>query len=64
MRVKPQALISLLNRLRELAQLRLIQIDHVNVISIAQYTDEELRATHERAGGPGASQLPMGQCGR
>lgn len=41
-RVQPQALIELLRRLRALAGLQLIQTDHANVGSAAQYTDEEL----------------------
>jgi radical SAM superfamily enzyme YgiQ (UPF0313 family) len=41
-RVQPQALIDLLHRLRALPGLRLIQTDHANVTSVAQYADEEL----------------------
>ena len=40
--VAPDALISLLTRLRELRGLRLIQTDHGNVASISQYGDREL----------------------
>jgi radical SAM superfamily enzyme YgiQ (UPF0313 family) len=44
--VNPAALISLLHALRHLDGLRLIQVDHVNVASIARYRDEELQAVH------------------
>lgn len=39
---QPDTLIALLERLRRIPDLKLIQIDHCNVISIAQYTDEQL----------------------
>jgi len=45
--VNPPALIDLLTRLRQLPELRLMQIDHANIISIAQYSDEQLRAVHD-----------------
>ena len=38
----PEALISLLSRLREIDGLGLIQTDHGNVYSVSQYTDDEL----------------------
>jgi len=41
-RCRPEAAMGLLARLRETEGLRLIQIDHANVSSIAQYTDEQL----------------------
>ncbi|MHB9132470.1 MAG: B12-binding domain-containing radical SAM protein [Armatimonadota bacterium] len=40
--VNPAAVISLLTELRKIDGLRLIQIDHANVLSIAQYSDEQL----------------------
>ncbi len=46
-RVNPQALISLLTQLRRLPGLRLLQIDHANVSSIARFSDAELQAVHE-----------------
>jgi radical SAM superfamily enzyme YgiQ (UPF0313 family) len=46
-RVNPPAIMSLLTSLRRLPGLRLIQLDHANITSIAQYTDEELRAVRE-----------------
>lgn len=42
-RTRPEALIGLLSRLRECRGLRLIQVDHVNLCSVAQYSDEQLR---------------------
>jgi len=46
-KVNPQRLIGLLERLRRIDGLRLLQIDHVNVISLAQFSDEELRAVRD-----------------
>lgn len=46
MKVEPHALISLLEQLREVDGLRLIQIDHVNVLSAARFSDEELNTVH------------------
>jgi radical SAM superfamily enzyme YgiQ (UPF0313 family) len=47
LRVNPQALISLLREIRRIQGLRLIQIDHANVISIAQFSDAELKEVHD-----------------
>jgi radical SAM superfamily enzyme YgiQ (UPF0313 family) len=47
LRVNPQALISLLREIRRVPGLRLIQIDHANVISIARFSDAELKQVHE-----------------
>ncbi len=52
-RPQPQALIALLRRLRELPGLRLIQTDHANVSSVAQYTDEELAEVRSAMTGGG-----------
>lgn len=41
-RCRPEALLQLLQRLRELPGLGLIQADHANVLSISQYEDREL----------------------
>jgi radical SAM superfamily enzyme YgiQ (UPF0313 family) len=41
------ALKGLLRRLRQVRGLRLIQVDHANVTSVAQYSDEDLREVHE-----------------
>ncbi|MEI6915002.1 MAG: radical SAM protein [Armatimonadota bacterium] len=47
MSADPQAVISILNSLRQIDGLRLIQIDHANVSSIAQFSDEELKTIHD-----------------
>lgn len=52
-RVQPQALIALLRRLRALPGLRMIQTDHANVSSVAQYTDEDLTEVHRAMTGGG-----------
>lgn len=39
----PPALIDLLKRLRQIPNLRLLQVDHANLFSIAQFSDDELR---------------------
>ena len=46
-RVNPPALLALLASLRRLPGLRLLQIDHANVSSIARFSDDELHAVHE-----------------
>ena len=43
-RTQPAALIALLERLRALPRVRLIQADHANIASAAQFSDEELAA--------------------
>lgn len=45
--VNPPALKALLARLREIDRLKLIQIDHANVVSVARYSDEDLREVHD-----------------
>jgi radical SAM superfamily enzyme YgiQ (UPF0313 family) len=45
--VRPDALIGLLQGIRRLPRLRLIQIDHANVSSVAQYDDRQLDAIHD-----------------
>jgi len=47
LKVNPALLIELLGKLRTLDGLKLIQIDHANVISIAAYSDDELRTVHD-----------------
>jgi len=42
----PEAVLDLLRRLRKIEGLRLIQIDHANISSIAQYGDVELALVH------------------
>jgi len=50
--VNPNALIALLERLREIDGLRLIQIDHANVVSVAGFDDAELARVRELLVGP------------
>lgn len=45
--VDPPALKSLVRRLRAINGLKLIQLDHANVISVAQYSDDDLREVHD-----------------
>jgi radical SAM superfamily enzyme YgiQ (UPF0313 family) len=45
--VDPPRLKMLLARLRQIRALRLIQIDHANVTSVAQYSDDDLRDVHD-----------------
>ena len=47
LRVQPEALIGLLTRVRQLPGIRLVQVDHVNIASVAQYSDNELRAVRQ-----------------
>ena len=47
MKVCPDALIALLRDIRRLPQVRLIQIDHANVTSVAQYDDRQLETIHD-----------------
>ncbi len=58
LRTNPAALIELLQNLRQLPGLRLIQVDHVNVISIAQYSDDQLRAVRNLLVGNTGQQWP------
>lgn len=50
--VRPQALIGLLRRLRRLEGLRLLQTDHANVCSVAQYSDGDLSEVQRLMAGP------------
>src|SRR5262249_61369540 len=45
--VNPPVLKALIRRLREIKPLKLIQIDHANVISVAEYSDGDLREVHD-----------------
>jgi radical SAM superfamily enzyme YgiQ (UPF0313 family) len=47
MKVCPDVLIALLRDIRRLLQVHLIQIDHANVTSVAQYDDSQLDAIHD-----------------
>jgi len=52
-RARPAALIELVRSLRSLPGLKLLQIDHANLSTVAQFTDGELRALHDLlTGGP------------
>ena len=45
--VEPEALLTLLRSVRILPELRMIQVDHVNVSSVMQYTPGQLREVRE-----------------
>jgi tRNA A37 methylthiotransferase MiaB len=47
MKADPDALLSLVRSIRQIPQVRLIQIDHANVASVAQYDDSQLQAIHD-----------------
>jgi radical SAM superfamily enzyme YgiQ (UPF0313 family) len=51
--VNPPALLDLMGRLRQQPGLRLIQTDHANVSSAAQFADDELRELHRLFVGDG-----------
>lgn len=51
----PPALLGLLRRLRAIPGLRAIQVDHANVMSLAQFSDAELAETHALLVGPSRS---------
>jgi len=48
--VSPQALLSLLRSLRTLPEIRLLQADHANISSVAQYSEAQLQELHELLG--------------
>ena len=48
----------MLTRLRAVEGLKLIQLDHANVISIAQFTDEELQTVHDLIVGQNHHRFP------
>jgi len=47
LKTNPDALIALVKSIRQISQVRLIQIDHANVLSIAQYNDQQLKILHD-----------------
>ncbi len=57
-RTRPEVLIGLLRRLRECEGLRLIQVDHANLCSVGQYSDEQLREVRNLLVGPTRCQYP------
>ncbi|MHB1461952.1 MAG: B12-binding domain-containing radical SAM protein [Armatimonadota bacterium] len=54
----PDAVISLLKKLRQIEGLRLIQTDHANVLSISQFSDEQLRTIHDLLVGDTGCEYP------
>jgi len=56
--VEPSALIGLLERLRALEGLGLIQTDHANIMSIARYSDDELSRVRGLLVGDSGCELP------
>ena len=55
--VRPEALLDLLRRLRGELDIDLIQTDHVNVASVAQFGDAQLREFYRLMSGAGAGQV-------
>ncbi|MGD0516053.1 MAG: radical SAM protein [Thermoguttaceae bacterium] len=47
LKTDPETLISLIQNIRRIPEVRLIQIDHANVVSIAQYDDQQLKTLHD-----------------
>jgi radical SAM superfamily enzyme YgiQ (UPF0313 family) len=47
MKANPPALVAVLQAIRRTPQVRLIQIDHANLITVAQYDDQQLDAIHD-----------------
>jgi len=45
--VNPDALVSLLQEIRQVSPIGLIQIDHANLVSVAQYGDRQLETLHD-----------------
>ena len=54
---EPEAMLALLRELRALPALRLLQADHTNIASMAQYDDAELQELHHLLGG-GTQRFP------
>lgn len=52
MKTNPDALLALVDRVRRIPQVRMIQIDHANVTSMAQYDDRQLEVLHDLLAGP------------
>ncbi len=44
---QPETLIALLRSIRQIPQVRLIQLDHANVLSVARYDDRQLTTLHD-----------------
>jgi len=45
-RARPEALIDLLRRIRSIPQVQLVQTDHANIATVAQFSDGELEEVH------------------
>jgi radical SAM superfamily enzyme YgiQ (UPF0313 family) len=45
-KANPEAIISLVERIRRISPVRLIQLDHANLLSVAQYDDRQLELLH------------------
>ncbi len=52
LKAEPETLIALVERIRQIPQVRLIQLDHANLLSVAQYDDRQLAAFHDLLVGP------------
>jgi hypothetical protein len=52
LKANPDALISLVRSIRQIPQVRLIQLDHANLLSVAQYDDPQLKVLHDLLVGP------------
>ncbi len=57
-RPKPQRLLGLLRRMREIPGMGLIQADHANVISVAGWSDDELSELRELMAGDSGCRYP------
>jgi radical SAM superfamily enzyme YgiQ (UPF0313 family) len=56
--VRPERLLALLRRMREIEGLGLIQTDHANIISVAGWSDEQLRELRALMVGESGSRYP------
>jgi len=57
-RPRPAALVALLEQLRGLPDLRLIQIDHANIMSVEGFDDAELKSVHDLMVGTNRHRYP------
>ncbi len=58
LRARPEMLIGLLEALRALPRVRLLQLDHANLCTVAQYADDELRAVRDLMVGRTGGRMP------
>ena len=56
-KARPEALLSLLRRLRREAEVGLIQTDHANIASVAQFSADQLREFYRLMAGRGGGQV-------